>query len=150
MENDLPIRSEENMKFYTIGYGGRKPQDFLDLLKQKGVKVIVDVRLRPDRASMGSYVKGKSHDKGIQKLLATGDIAYISVLELGNVFLEYVDWRERYRELLGKAGSLLTRRLENVCSPFCLMCAEKSPAGCHRFLIAEYLACKGYEVKHIE
>ena len=31
------------MKFYTIGYGGRMPQEFLDLFKQRGVKVVVDV-----------------------------------------------------------------------------------------------------------
>ncbi len=82
------------MKFYTIGYGGRKPQEFLDLLKQKDVKVVSDVRLRPDHANMGSFARAKSQDKGIQKLLATVGIDYISVLELGNVFLEYADWRE--------------------------------------------------------
>jgi uncharacterized protein (DUF488 family) len=138
------------MKFYTIGYGGRNPQEFLDILKEKGVKVVVDVRLRPDHSSMGSFAKAKSQDKGIQKLLATVGIEYISVVELGNVFLECADWRERYRELLAKAGDLLTQRLENVSTPFCLMCAEKSPAECHRSLIAEYLASKGYEVEHIE
>jgi uncharacterized protein (DUF488 family) len=147
---DLTIRREKTMKFYTIGYGGRKPQEFLDLLKQKGVKVIIDVRLRPDHSSMGSYAKAKSHDKGIQKLLATVGIEYISVLELGNIFLEYAEWRERYRDLLEKAGNLLTQCLEKVSTPFCLMCAEKSPAECHRSLIAEYLVSKGYEVEHIE
>ncbi len=137
------------MKLYTIGYGGRKPEEFLDLLKQKDVKVLVDVRLRPDRASMGSYIRAKSEDKGIQKLLGTAGIEYISLVELGNVFLEDTGWRERYRELLGKAGDLLIQRLENVPSPFCLMCAEKSPGECHRSIIAEYLAGKGYEVEHI-
>ena len=138
------------MEFYTIGYGGRKPQEFLDLLKHKGVKLIIDVRLRPDRASMGSYARAKSQDKGIQKLLTTAGINYISVVELGNIFLEYTDWRERYRELLVRAGDLLTQRLENVSFPFCLMCAEKSPAECHRSLIAEYLVSMGHEVEHIE
>lgn len=150
MENGPPIQSEKNMKFYTIGYGGRNPQEFLDLLRQKGVKVIVDVRLRPDHSSMGSFAKAKSHDKGIQKLLASVGIEYISVVELGNVFLEYADWRDQYRELLEKAGDMLAQRLLSVSSPFCLMCAEKSPAECHRFLIAEYLVSKGYEVEHIE
>jgi uncharacterized protein (DUF488 family) len=138
------------MKFFTVGYGGRNPQEFLDLIRQRGVTIIADVRLRPDHSSMGSFAKAKSPDKGIQKLLTTVGIEYISVLELGNVFLECADWRERYRELLEKAGDLLIRRLENLSATFCLMCAEKSPAECHRSLIAEYLVSKGYDVEHIE
>jgi len=147
---DSKIRNEKTIKFYTIGYGGRKPQGFLDLLKQNGVKVVVDVRLQPDRARIGSYARAKSHHKGIQKLLATVGIKYISVVELGNLFLEYADWRERYRELLEKAGDLLIQPLENVSSPFSLMCAEKSPTECHRSLIVEYLVNKVFEVEHIE
>ena len=138
------------MKFYTIGYGGRNPQEFVEVLKQKGVKVVVDVRLRPDRASMGSYARAKSQDKGIERLLGTAGIEYCSVLELGNIFLGQSDWKERYQDLMIRAGDLLTQRLENVSSPFCLMCAEKSPAECHRSFIAEYLVSKGYEVEHIE
>jgi len=138
------------MKFYTIGYGNRNPQDFVDLLKQKGVKVVVDVRLRPDRASMGLYARAKTQDKGIQKLLATAGIEYISVVKLGNVFMEYDDWRERYQQHLEKDGDILTEPLRSIPGPFCLMCAEKSPSKRHRFLIAEYLVCKGYEVEHIE
>jgi uncharacterized protein (DUF488 family) len=137
------------MKFYTIGYGGRNPQEFLDLLKQKDVKVVVDVRLRPDHASVGLYAKAKSADKGIQGLFGTVGIDYLSILELGNIFLEYGDWKERYRDLLGRAGDLLTQRLKNTPSPFCLMCAERTPAECHRFLIADYLVSIGYEVEHI-
>ena len=126
------------MKFYTIGYGNRNPQDFVDLLKQKGVKVIVDVRLRPDRARIAPYGKAKSQDKGIHKLLADSNIEYISSVNLGNVFMEYDDWRERYQRYLEKDGDLLTEPLQSIPGPFCLLCAEKSPSKCHRFLIAEY------------
>jgi uncharacterized protein YeaO (DUF488 family) len=64
--------------------------------------------------------------------------------------MEYADWRERYQQYLEKDGELLIEPLQSIPSPFCLLCAEKSPVKCHRFLIAQYLVSKGYEVEHIE
>jgi uncharacterized protein (DUF488 family) len=138
------------MKFFTIGYGGRKPKDFLEALKQRGIKAVVDVRLRPNRASMGTYIKAKIENKGIQRLLAEGGIEYLSLVELGNKFLGQEDWRERYREVLEKDGAQLTEPLFQIPTPFCLMCAERSSAECHRREISGYLAKKGHEVEHIE
>ena len=83
-------------------------------------------------------------------MLAERVISYISLLELGNIFIEYEDWQTRYQKLLEKAGELLIERLLTVPTPFCLMCAEKQVIDCHRLLIANYLVSKGYEVEHIE
>ncbi len=139
------------MKFYTIGYGGRKPAEFVDLLVSHGVCCIADVRIRPDRASMGAYTKAKAADKGIEGLLAEKGIAYRSILELGNPFLDLDDWRPSYRALLDRAGELLVPRLDDLPRPFCLLCAEKRVADCHRQVIADFLvARKGWEVEHIE
>ena len=106
---------------------------------------------RPDRASMGAYVLAKTSDKGIQKLLADSNIGYVSLIELGNIFIHYHDWKERYHKLLEQAGDLLTRRLYDVSQPFCLLCAEKRALDCHRIEIAKYLVLqKGWLVEHIE
>lgn len=133
-------------QLFTVGYGGRKPSDFVSLIQTTSVKTVVDVRLRPDRASMGAYVRAKSNDKGIVKLLATAGIGYASLVELGNVFGELTEWREPYRKLLNLAGPLLVDRLSNIEGPFALMCAEKDVGKCHRKLIADYLVGQGFQL----
>ena len=142
---------EGKMKLFTIGYGGRTREDLIELLKRNGVKTLVDVRLRPDRASMGIWVKAKTADKGIEKTLLDAGIGYKSLVELGNIFLDYEDWRERYSLVLDVAGDLLTERLRHLDRPLCLMCAERRVDDCHRKQLAEYLVKKGWgEVEHIE
>ena len=139
------------MKFYTLGYGGRSPQEFLALLRQKEIRTVVDVRLRPDQARRGAYAKTKSAEKGIQHLLAQEGREYVSLLELGNIFRDEADWRERYRQLLEQSGELLTQRLLALASPWCLLCAERRVADCHRQLVADYLVRrKGFEAEHLE
>lgn len=111
----------------------------------------MDVRLRPDRASMGVWVKAKTADKGIESWLAAAGIGYRSLVELGNVFLDFPDWQRRYEQLLATSGALLTERLAGLPEPVCLLCAEKRAAECHRTLIAEFLMGRsGVEVRHLE
>jgi uncharacterized protein (DUF488 family) len=138
-------------KFYTIGYGGRETEEFLRLLTERGVRTVVDVRLRPDRASMGVYTLARDPEKGIRGLLAKAGIGYVSLIELGNPFFEQDDWEPRYARLFESAGSLLTERLRaGVEEPFCLMCSEKSVQACHRKYIAAFLEQRGDEAEHIE
>jgi uncharacterized protein (DUF488 family) len=140
-----------SMKFYTIGYGGRRPADLATVLVEHDVRSIADVRIRPDRASMGAYAKARTPDKGIEKLLSERGIAYRSILELGNMFRDLDDWHGPYRELFDRAGPLLVSRLDALPTPFCLMCAEKKVSDCHRLIIADFLvATRGWTVEHIE
>jgi len=139
------------MKFYTIGYGGRAPDEFPKLLVAHGIRAVADVRIHPDRASMGAYVRARTADKGIEKLLRDRGIAYRSILELGNLFRDLDDWRPSYRALFDRAGELLIGRLDDLPEPFCLLCAEKRVADCHRQIIAEFLvATRGWSVEHLE
>ncbi|MFO0893058.1 MAG: DUF488 domain-containing protein [Isosphaeraceae bacterium] len=139
------------MTFYTVGYGGRAPAEFLDLLSAHGIRTVADVRLRPDRSAMGAFSRARTADKGIERLLAERGIAYRPIIELGNVFLELEDWRPPYLRLLRDAGELLTARLDDLLRPFCLLCAEKRVADCHRSLIADHLVrSRGWDVVHIE
>ena len=141
------------MKVFTIGYGGRGKEDFLALLKANGVQTVVDIRLRPDRACMGIWVRARDPRQGIERLLSDAGIGYRSLIELGNVFLGYPEgeWQRRYQELLNSSGGLLTAGLTGIPDPICLLCAEKRVAECHRKQVAEFLAqYKGAEVHHLE
>lgn len=137
------------MKVFTIGYGGLGPSALVAALREHSVKSVVDIRIWPIRASMGSYVLSKSPHKGIQGLLAREDISYFSFLELGNPYKELSDWKERYQTLIGAVGGFLTERLKEVPGPLCLLCAEKDPKECHRLILAELLEQCGHEVQHI-
>jgi hypothetical protein len=97
------------------------------------------------------YTQARTADKGIQRLLSQCGISYHPILELGNLFRGRDDWVPSYRALFARAGDLLVRRLEGLPEPFCLMCAEKRAADCHRVVIAEFLVDKrGWTVEHIE
>lgn len=139
------------LTIFTIGYGGRHPQDFVELLTTNEVPCVVDVRLRPDRASMGAYALAKTPDKGIERLLGDAGIRYVSLIELGNMFLGLDDWPARYKRLLAESGELLLARLLEIAPPFALLCAEKRVAECHRRLIAErWRGLRGGEIVHLE
>ena len=136
---------------FTIGYGGRKPDEFTKLLADSGVKTVIDVRLRPDKASMGSYASARDATKGIAGLLAKAGVGYVSLPELGNPFLAFDDWQTRYPDYLARAGGLLFDRVDGVPGPVCLLCAEKRVAECHRRHVAEYLAReRGWTFTHLE
>lgn len=139
------------MRVFTLGYGGRRKGEALALLLAHGIKTLVDIRLRPDRASMGIWVKARSADKGIEGWLTSAGIGYRSLIELGNVFRDLPDWRSHYQRLLAAAGPVLTERLHEVPGPYCLLCAEKQVSQCHRLEVANYLASHhGAEVMHLE
>ncbi len=60
---------------------------------------MVDVRIHPDRAGMGVYVRAKSPDRGIEKPLGDRGISHHAILELGNLFRDRDDRHTAYRAL---------------------------------------------------
>jgi uncharacterized protein (DUF488 family) len=137
------------MKFFTIGYGGRRPDDFVKLLAEHGVRTVADVRIAPEHAFLGVFAKARTPQSGIEKLLADAGIGYASLKELGNPFRDEADWPGRTRELLAREGEERTRRLLALDGPICLLCAERKPDACHRTLIAEWLAQHGHAFEHV-
>jgi len=136
--------------FYTIGYEGKNIDNFLDILIQKNITSVVDVRNNPYSMNfwyIGNYLK---------KYLKKAGIEYINIKELGippeyrknlNSKKDYNKLLAKYRKNLCKKEIYLERLIKNGQKQrTAIMCFEKSPEICHRSVIAERLREKGFLV----
>jgi uncharacterized protein (DUF488 family) len=136
------------MKFYTIGYGNRKPEVFLEILQRAAVRTLIDIRYKP-AGRIYSYTKAESDNKGIQGLLSTCGIAYLWLGELGNCYKDDDDWRSKYTALLATIWENVYPGLLRAEEPACIMCGCLKVANCHREYVANLLLQEGHEVLHL-
>ena len=123
------------MAIFTIGYGGRKFADFIALLQEHGIALVVDVRRFPKSKAL-EYNK-----ESLEAKLPQFGISYIWMGDtLGGLrrggypkYMESDDYRAGISKLLELAGQ----------GNLVLMCKERSDAACHRRYIIETLANKG-------
>ncbi|MFO7992101.1 MAG: DUF488 domain-containing protein [Thermoplasmata archaeon] len=127
-------------KIYTIGYQGRTFDEFVDMLLEKNVVHLVDVRSSPTSR------REEFRKEELKKRLFRKSILYVHMPELGGLiegdYREYMKeeaWKNQFRELEELAEEGVTA----------IMCLEKDPMRCHRRFIAERLAERGWEVIHI-
>ena len=128
-------------KIFTIGFSGKSPDAFMDVLNAVRVRAVWDVRLW--RAS--AYVPFYS-GKNLATVLGDRyeyhpEFAPTTEILTGykNCTISWTDYEKLYRELLA------ARRPTTVLTPatldrICLLCTEKSATQCHRRLAAEYIS----------
>jgi len=145
-------------RIFTIGHSNLSFEQFVSLLKEFGICLVVDIRRYPSSRKFPHF-----NHKVLCKLLAVENIEYQWLEALGgrrhtgkndkslNIglkspgFRNYADYmgtdefRTAVQELLSTAATLRTA----------VMCAEKFYWKCHRRLLADYLVAQGVEVVHI-
>jgi uncharacterized protein (DUF488 family) len=145
--------------FFTVGHGTRTIDEFIALLKEAGVTVVVDVRTVPR-----SRTNPQFNADTLPASLATDQIAHRHLATLGGLrsrqrtvaveanafwdnqsFHNYADYAmgETFREALAQLRELGQDRR---CA---IMCAETVWWRCHRRIIADYLIAAGETVFHI-
>jgi len=151
---DASSASEKCRTLFTIGYQGRTINGLINILKNRGISLLADIRKDP----YSRYKKEFNKDILASKL-AESHIKYIHISELGvkrterqnlkqtgdyhNYFKSYEECLEIHPELLFELTEL--SRENNVC----LMCFEKDYTQCHRRVVADKLAEEGFEVIHL-
>lgn len=133
------------MKCYTIGYGNRQIEDFTGMLMENGLTHLVDIRRYP-QSTFGDYDK-----ESLEQVLPKNGILYYHCEGLGGMrepsYVEYME-TDAFRSSLEKLMELI-RKVNKEGGRLVLMCAEKSPKGCHRQYLSIKLEENGVEVIHL-
>jgi uncharacterized protein (DUF488 family) len=145
------------MRIWTIGHSTRAIDEFISLLKENEIKLLVDVRAWP-----GSKRYPQFNEDALAESLNAHGIRYEHFPELGGKRKSNPDSRNtawRNASFRGYADYMETEqfqkgieRLLDVApdaGPTAIMCAEAVWWRCHRSLIADYLKARGVEVMHI-
>lgn len=132
----------KNKIFYTIGYEGKKFEEYLNQLIQNNIKVLVDVRKNPHSMKYG-FSKNT-----LKKTVENFSIQYIHMQNLGiesekrqnlKTKQDYEILFEKYKQtLLYKENEL--KMLYDIFKQngrIAITCFEKDVAFCHRGVIAD-------------
>jgi len=131
----------EDKPIYTLGTSTRSPEEFIALLRDHGVEMVVDVRRFP--SSRFEHF----NQEMLTKILNEAGLDYVYMgKELGGYR------REGYRTFSDSADFQAgVERLRQVARQkrAAIICAERFPWRCHRRFISRALEKRGEEVIHI-
>ncbi len=150
--------NKENVKLLTIGHSTRPLGEFISLLHEFKIAVLVDIRRFP-----GSRKFPHFNRESLQQALPAAGIEYIWLEDLGGrrstanvaaspnlglrhpAFRHYADYMqtEKFRSAIERLLSIAADK------PTAVMCAEKLFWKCHRRLLSDYLTTHGALVEHI-
>ena len=142
---------------YTIGHGNRELEELVSLLDKHGVGCVVDVRMFPGSRRHPHFGRGV-----LETSLPKAGLRYVWEGEalggrrrprpdtphtaLRNAsFRAYADHMqsERFRDGIDRLLALARDTRPAI------MCAERLPWQCHRYMISDYLVARGIDVRHV-
>jgi uncharacterized protein (DUF488 family) len=149
--------TDSGIHLYTVGHGNQSIDELIALLRRSGITCLVDVRAHP-----GSRRHPQFGRDALESELRTAGIQYVwEGKDLGGRrraqresrhralrnesfrayadHMQTADFRDAVERLLTLARS----------SAVAIMCAERLPWQCHRFMISDYLVAHGVSVLHV-
>ncbi len=149
-------RKREPLVSYTVGHSTRELPAFLEVLRDHGIKQLVDVRTIPRSRKNPQY-----NAETLAQALGDAHIRYTHLAALGGLrraARDSINMGWRNASFRGFAdymrGSEFEKGVERLIElgsarPAAIMCAEAVPWRCHRSLIADALVVRGIRVRHI-
>lgn len=128
-------------KIFTIGFSGKSPDAFLDVLNAARISCVWDIR----QWRLSTYVPYYNGDN-LANIFGNCYEYHPEFAPTADILVSYKDkkitWSEyekMYRELLQKRDPLHNCNISKL-DRICLLCTEKTAIQCHRRLAAEYIA----------
>src|SRR5262245_52505027 len=132
---------------WTVGHGNRPLEELVALLEQAGVVCLVDVRAYPASRRHPQFERN-----ALERSLAAAGIRYVwegkglggrrrPTAESPHVALRVPAFRAYADHMMTREFHDAIDRLTVIADvhPAAIMCAERLPWQCHRFLISDYL-----------
>ena len=133
-----------SVQLFTVGFTQTTAEQFFSLLRDVGVKRIVDVRLN-NTSQLAGFSKRDDLQFFLREICG---VEYVHIPELAPtqaILDAYKKHKGSWSVYEQEFNALMAKRgIENVISRDtttmgCLLCSEKKPHHCHRRLVAEYL-----------
>jgi uncharacterized protein (DUF488 family) len=148
--------SDKRVVIFTIGHSTRTIEDFIELVKQHEIKMVVDVRTIPKSRHNPQFNRDTLTDS-----FAKAGLGYMHIAGLGGLrhthagspnmgwrntsFRGFADYMQTEEFRIALEQLIVVARHQTVA----IMCAEALPWRCHRSLIADALLIRNIEVKEI-
>ena len=142
---------------YTIGHGNRPLEELTDLLQKFDIGCLIDVRAFPGSRRHPHFGRAE-----LERSLPAAGVGYVwegarlggrrkplphsPHVALRNAsFRAYADHMESAEFRAGVEHVVALAQDADVA----VMCAERLPWQCHRYMISDYIAAQGIEVRHV-
>jgi uncharacterized protein (DUF488 family) len=142
---------------FTIGHGNRPIDEFIGMLEEAGIACLVDVRAFPASRRHPHFARA-----ALERSLPGAGIRYAwegqalggrrkPLPDSPHVALRHPAFRAYADHMTTGAFHEAAERLLATAraGPSAIVCAERLPWQCHRFLISDYLVAGGDEVVHL-
>ena len=140
------------IRIFTIGFSGKKPEFFLEVMNAARVSCIWDIRLWRRSTYVPYYngnnlvmVLGNRYEYHPEFAPSSEILA-----DYKNKKLAWGEFEQKYLELLNARTPLQNCDIDKL-NRICLLCTEKTADKCHRRLAAEYIASQipDIEITHL-
>ena len=130
------------MRIYTLGFSHKSAEEFFDILRESGVRRVVDIR-RSNTNQLAGFTKKDDLRYFLRVILDmpyTHELALAPSADLMRAYrhdeIGFDEFSKRLREEYRDMPALDRSLFDDAV----LLCSEADPSTCHRLVAAEYLA----------